>query len=253
MTNIHIIPGELTTTDTIEPELHYGPYLRDCCLQPGFVCEGSGQSSSIMTSSSAASTSVYQTVFGTKTKIARLSYLGLEQPKTFQKLLKDITFRPFIVKIENLSIFVSSLGKITRSNHSVKQTGILRFISSDSLFAINHPITLQNLDKAYKTRFFHQQLMPDKCTLANWDNRIIMEYLFDLHLKKAVSKFSEEWYQVFQNWKQQKNNIIELYTHLSKIYGSNYEFQEREMRVWRVIFCATGCTKITPYNKQFSK
>ncbi|CAG8517880.1 6577_t:CDS:2 [Dentiscutata heterogama] len=103
MTNIHIIPGELTTTGTIEPELHYG----------------SGQSSSIMTSFSAAITSVYQTVFDTKTKIAKLSYLDLEQPKTFQKLLKDVTFHLFIVKIKNLSIFVSSLGKITCSNHNV--------------------------------------------------------------------------------------------------------------------------------------
>ncbi|CAG8666216.1 4495_t:CDS:2 [Cetraspora pellucida] len=317
MTNIHITPGELIATGTIESELHYGPYLRDWWvfskenhnhipypipirlglkimihlnkipfiihvvryihspLQPGYICEDGGQSSDIVTSSSQAITSVYQAVFGTKTKIAGLSYLDLEQTQTFQKLLEGVIFCPFIIEIENLSIFVGSLGKITHSNHNIvghnytssffykykakqsvffqsikddnlfsiviyqnsqivaeyknnspntvwQQTGILKSILGDTLFAINHSIVLQKLDEAYNTKFSHQTLISDKCTLTDWNNKTIMRHLFDLYLKKAV-------------------------------YGSNYEFREREVRAWRAIFRATGCTEITPYDKQISK
>ncbi|CAB5355888.1 unnamed protein product [Rhizophagus irregularis] len=85
-------------------------------LQPGYICEGRGQSSGISTSASAAITSVYQSIFGSKTKYAGLSYLGLDQPETAQKLLEGITFRPFIIELENITVFVSCLGKITISN-----------------------------------------------------------------------------------------------------------------------------------------
>ena len=43
-----------------------------------------------------------------------------------------------------------------------------------------------------------------------------------------------------------KSNIIELYTHVGKIYDSNHEFQERELRAWRAMFRSAGCTDITP-------
>ncbi|CAG8516347.1 13125_t:CDS:2, partial [Dentiscutata heterogama] len=275
----------LIATGTIESELHYGPYLLHYIyspLRPGYICEGGGQSSDIVTSSSQAITSVYQAVFGTKTKIAGLLYLGLEQTQTFQKLLEGIIFCPFIIEIENLSIFVGSLAKQSVFFQSIKddnlfsiviyqnsqivaeyknnspntvwqQTGILKSILGDTLFAINHLIVLQKLDEAYNTKFSHQTLISDKCTLTDWNNKTIMRHLFDLYLKKAVSKSAEEWYKIFQNWKQQKSNIIELYTHFSKVYGSNYEFRKREVRAWRAIFCATGCTEITPYDKQISK
>ena len=85
-------------------------------LQPGYICEGKGQSSGINTSASAAITSVYQSVFGSKTKYAGLSYLGVDQPETAQKLLEGVTFCPFIIELENTTVFVSCLGKITISN-----------------------------------------------------------------------------------------------------------------------------------------
>jgi hypothetical protein len=87
-------------------------------LQPGYICEGKGQSSGVVESASNAITSVYQSVFGTKTKYAGLFYLGLEQTGTVQKLLEGITCRPFIIETENISIFVGCLGKI-RSNTKV--------------------------------------------------------------------------------------------------------------------------------------
>ncbi|CAG8733078.1 13245_t:CDS:1, partial [Dentiscutata heterogama] len=68
-----------------------------------------GQSSGIVTNAFIAITSVYQTVFGTKAKFSDLAYLGLDQEKTTQKLLENVTFYPFIIQINNISIFVSSL------------------------------------------------------------------------------------------------------------------------------------------------
>ena len=156
MSKSHITPGKLVATGSIVPELHYGPYLRDwwvfskektqdypiplrlglevmiqlnnnpfiirivrnvhSSLQPGYICEGKGQSNGINASASAAITSVYQSVFGSKAKYAGLSYLGIDQPETAQKLLEGITFFPFIVELENITVFVSCLGKITISN-----------------------------------------------------------------------------------------------------------------------------------------
>src|SRR5581483_10846310 len=112
MSKSHITPEKLVATGSIVPELHYGPYLRDwwvfskdktqdyliplrlglevmiqlnnnpfiihivrnihSSLQPGYICEGKGPSSGINTSVSAAITSVYQSVFSSKTKYAGL-------------------------------------------------------------------------------------------------------------------------------------------------------------------------------------
>ncbi|CAB4481526.1 unnamed protein product [Rhizophagus irregularis] len=303
MINTHITPGKLVATGAIVSELHYGPYSRDWWifsdenafypiplrlgleimlqlnrqpfiirivrhvhspLQPGYICEGKGQSSGVIESASKAITSVYQSVFGTKTKYAGLSYLGLEQLDTVQKLLEGIIFRPFIIETENISIFVGCLGKI-RSNTKNSQiiavykdispnavwrkTGILKSISGDTLFAMNHTITLQKLGQAV---LLLQVSMPNECTLADWHDKTIMKHLFKFHLKKVASGSVEEWHQVFQNWAQQKSNIIELFTHIGKIYNSSHEFHERELRGWRAMFHAAGCTNITPREKEIS-
>src|SRR6266542_3416891 len=111
MSKSHIFPGNLVATGRIVPELHYGPYLHDwwvftkektpiplhlglevmiqlnnnpfiiCIvrnvhsfLQPGYICEGRRQSNGINTSTSAAITSVYQSVFVSKTKYVGTSF-----------------------------------------------------------------------------------------------------------------------------------------------------------------------------------
>jgi hypothetical protein len=94
--------------------------------------------------------------------------------------------------------------------------------------------------------------MPNKCIVTDWYNKTIMEHLFKLYLKKVASGSVEEWHQVFQNWRQQKSNIIELYTHIGKIYNPNHKFHERELRAWRAMFRAAGCTNITPCDKEIS-
>ena len=124
------------------------------------------------------------------------------------------------------------------------KTGILKSISGDTLFATNHSITLQKLEQEVHLL---QVSMPSKSTISDWHNKTIMEYLFKLHLKRVASGSVEEWHQVFQNWTRQKSNIIELFTHISKIYAnSSHEFHERELRGWRAMFRAAGCTNIIP-------
>ena len=247
-----------------------------------------------------AITSVYQSVFGSKTKFAGPSYLGLDQPETAQKLLEGVTFRPFIIELKNITVFVDCLGKITthanQVNHNYhnysaslfhkyrkiqsvfhqhidkdsflitiyqnsqivaeykdisvwNKTGVLKSILGDTLFVINHPITLNRINEAHQI-FLHQPPI-FKYTLADWNNETIMKQLYKLHLKRTIRR-SVQWNQVFQNWIQQKSNIIELYTHLGKVYDLNYEVSERELRSWRTMFRALGCTNITPYNNDIS-
>ena len=106
-------------------------------LQPAYICEGKGKSSSGAESASKAITSVYQSVFGTQTKYAGLSYLGLEQPETAQKLLEGIIFRPFIVEIENIIIFVGYLGNIRSNTSKIGHNYSASLFYENSLFFFN--------------------------------------------------------------------------------------------------------------------
>ncbi|RGB22570.1 hypothetical protein C1646_775865 [Rhizophagus diaphanus] len=233
MSKSHITPGKLVATGSIIPELHYGlevmiqfnnnpfiiriVYKVHSFLQPGYICEGKGQSSSINTSTSAAITSVYQSVFSSKTKYAGLSYL------------------------ENITVFVSCLGKITISN-------------SDK---VGHNYAASLFHKYRRAQsVFYQHVHKDFFLITIYQNsQIIAEYKDispnALYLKRNIRR-SVEWRQVFQNWIQQKSNIIEIYDHFSKIYDVDYEFQEREMRVWHMMLRIIECTDITPYNKDVS-
>ncbi|CAI2164993.1 14299_t:CDS:2 [Funneliformis geosporum] len=57
-------------------------------LQPAYIFKEKEKSSGIAESAFKTITSVYQSVFGTQTKYVGLSYLGLEQSETAQKLLE---------------------------------------------------------------------------------------------------------------------------------------------------------------------
>ncbi|CAG8646487.1 6385_t:CDS:2, partial [Dentiscutata heterogama] len=181
-------------------------------LQPGYICEGGGQSSGIVTSSSNAIILVYQAIFGTKTKFAGLSYLGLEQTETSQKLLEGVVFYPFIIEVENLSIFVSSLGKISHSNQKTigynytsslfykyksKQSVFFQSVNKNNSYSIivyqNSQIVAEYTDNSPNAVWC--QTVSNQYTLADWNNKAIMEHLFDLHLKKAVSKSAKKWHQ----------------------------------------------------------
>ena len=122
-------------------------------------------------------------------------------------------------------------------------------ILGNTLFVINHSTTLDKINQARHELYLHK--LPNQCMLMDWNNEIIMEHLYKLYLKRNTKR-SVEWRQVFQNWIQQKSNIIELYAHFGKIYNLDYKFQERELHAWHMMLRATGCTNITPYSKDVS-
>ncbi|POG71753.1 uncharacterized protein OCT59_000528 [Rhizophagus irregularis] len=182
-------------------------------------------------------------------KYAGLSYLGIVQSETAQKLLEGVIFCSFIVEVENITVFVSCLGKITISktnkighnyaaslfhkyrrvqsvfyqhvdknsflitiyqnsqivaeyidisfNAVWKKTGVLTSILGETLFIINHSLTLDRINQARQELYSHK--LPNECTLADWNNKIIMKHLYELYLKRNIRR-SVEWHQIFQNW-----------------------------------------------------
>ncbi|GES77638.1 hypothetical protein GLOIN_2v1846639 [Rhizophagus clarus] len=169
----------------------------------------------------------FEKILKSKTKYAGLSYLGLDQLETAQKLLEGITFCPFIIELENITVFVSCLSKTTISNtnkigyaaslfhkyrriHQIiaeykdmlpnavwNKTGVLTSILGDTLFVINHSMTLDKIDQARQELYSYQ--LPNQCMLTDWNNEIIIEHLYELYLKRNIRR-SVEWRQIFQNW-----------------------------------------------------
>jgi hypothetical protein len=55
------------------------------------------------------------------------------------------------------------------------------------------------------------------CTINEWNNEIMMTQLYKHHLYKFTPS-STPWYEFLLNWKEQKCNIIELFSALKYIY-----------------------------------
>src|SRR6185312_11088072 len=70
-----------------------------------------------------------------------------------------------------------------------QQIGVLKSIPGETLFAINNLKILHKLEE-YKTKL--QKPIAKECTYEDWDDKTIMENLFEKFLKKAVSKSIEE-------------------------------------------------------------
>ena len=69
--------------------------------------------------------------------------------------------------------------------------------------------------------------------------------------KRTLSNI--DWQQFFQLWLTQKSTIIELREMLKKIYPPDYLYSERELRAWRAMLKAAGCTEVTPFSKDQSE
>jgi len=144
------IPGKLVALGVLVSELHYGPFLRDWWYysnedpsiypiplrlgfqvaiklnqkhfivrivrnlinpnMPGFICEGEGVDSGILSSSSTAINIIYERVFGkSKTRYPGPTILGFHDSYMIQQILQDVDFRPFTFHLHNLRIFVASI------------------------------------------------------------------------------------------------------------------------------------------------
>lgn len=125
-----------------------------------------------------------------------------------------------------------------------KKIGILKNHNGDTLFGINHPTTIEAFEK-------YQD--PPICNVTQWNDIEIMTEAFDQCLKKKIAIVGIDWYKFFVSWKEQKATIIELISHLKKIYPSEHVFTDRELNAWRRMMKKTGCVEITPYKRNESK
>ena len=149
MSNQHYTPGNIVAIGNLISELHYGPFLRDWwyfsesenspiplrlgfqislklnqkyftvkivrSIQnqniPGFICEGEGVDSGVLSSSSNAINTAYKKVFGqSKTKYPGATLLGFHDSYIIQQILDGVGFRPFTICLHNnIRIFIASI------------------------------------------------------------------------------------------------------------------------------------------------
>ncbi|RHZ51364.1 hypothetical protein Glove_479g10 [Diversispora epigaea] len=202
---------------------------------PGFICEGEGTNSRVLSNSSQAINTIYRKVFGqNKTKYLGTTILGFHDSYTIQQILKDVDFRPFIIHLDNIKIYIVSISNknndegIFRDGQIVKQfqdttaslvwnqTQLLQNYNGTNLFGINHSTVQQKIKERYG------KLLP------------------------------KIWYHVFNRWNNQKCTIIEIKSFIEEIYNNDHKLGTRELRAWRAIFETVGCNNITLFEKDIS-
>ncbi|CAB5391731.1 unnamed protein product [Rhizophagus irregularis] len=164
---------------------------------PGFICEEEGINSGVCFSSSAAINTIYRRVFGNKnkTKYPGATMLGFHDSYMIQQMLNDVDFRPFTICLYNITIFIASISDnnnyegIFQNGEMVKQfqditassvwnqIQLLRNCDRIDLFGINHPLVQFKFKEQYK-RLFSKTCTLDACTLDDWNNKRIMQYMF---------------------------------------------------------------------------
>ncbi|CAB5190547.1 unnamed protein product [Rhizophagus irregularis] len=138
--------------------------------------------------------------------------------------------------------------KDTTPNKIWETISILKKYDGATLFGItdyNIQQILTELNKLEKSK----NLIT--CTSDNWKNIDILNLIFEQNIKKRkIANTFSSWSKLFTNWYDQTNTIIQFPTILYQIYPKNYQFQEKELGAWRAMFCAFGCTNITPFMKK---
>jgi len=280
MTTLTKLNGREFIIIVLEPDIKIsnGPrYLATC----GSVI------SEIYTSSSAAITSLYKNIFGTKTKFSGPLVMGFDQAAIVEQLLSNVQFRPFEFFVETLRIIVFGIGisknqewnyagagyqssfvdnvdkkqflyvqnfTDKRCNLTIYEENQLRTIvcgktPADVWSIVDHKPRfdankLFGIDNEYTQALINQLQIPS-CTSKDWDDKIILQQIFEYHLKKRT-KSNLNWMGFIENWKNQQSEIIELGTSLTQLYGSDYQINSRELCAWKSMLRHMGCVEITP-------
>jgi hypothetical protein len=79
-------------------------------FEPGFVCTCKEKSTEILTSASAAITTLYREVFGKKTEYSGPVIMGFYNDQIIENLTQDIIFFPIYIKIQSFLVVVSNIG-----------------------------------------------------------------------------------------------------------------------------------------------
>lgn len=131
------------------------------------------------------------------------------------------------------------------SDNVWSQIGIHQKQTGSYLFGI------KNISVQEKLRALESELMT--CTCNDWTNSQQLKKTFDRHVKsRKIPNTMIDWPRLFYEWHQQESSIVEFPLILQKIYPSNYILQEKELRAWRAMFTACGCTNVSPFSKKES-
>ncbi|CAH1766757.1 8865_t:CDS:2, partial [Entrophospora sp. SA101] len=260
--------------------------------RPGFRSYTGNEFSDVEDSSSKAITSLYKQLNpSTNTKYSGPLVLGWEQEINLKASLEGVQFRPFVINVDKFQIYITALGISGKDVNEAgvgytssfvgeykkqrslfvqfidqdgfhidiyqknilfesfvgltpvevwEQTGFMKKINGKALFGLEHKMTLQNLAK---------QQIPS-CDPTFWNNEDIMYQIYNYHLKKRTIA-NVNWFYFFDTWKNQ-STIIELKMALQNFYPTNHVFNVREIAAWRAMLKATGCTEISPFEKEKS-
>ncbi|RHZ78413.1 hypothetical protein Glove_165g3 [Diversispora epigaea] len=173
----------------------------DFLQQPGYICKVKNTISNIFDNPSAAITTLYQQLFGSKTRFSGSFIMGHDKTEINKQLLTSVTFCLFHCLNGNLWLFVFGIG--ISDKEQFYYAGVVQAI--------------------------FQKLQEPKCKPEEWYITEKMQILWNYHLQKFTLA-SIQWNQFFISWYNEQKSIIELITSLKKLYPPNYIFKEREMR-----------------------
>jgi len=125
-----------------------------------------------------------------------------------------------------------------------QKTGILAKYRGTQLFGLEHQVTQMVLRQLQRSQV-------PSCKPSQWNDKITMNALYEYHLKRRTMA-NINWLDLFTQWADRENNIIEMNMSLAKLYPPHHQFSNRELQAWDSMFRAAGCTDITPFDGEIS-
>ncbi|RHZ79174.1 hypothetical protein Glove_151g137 [Diversispora epigaea] len=129
-------------------------YDKTNIMQPGYICENDDDSQIYLTASEAIN-KAYKKLFDTETWFSGLSIMGFDNENIIETLLHGVSFQPFKIQVDTLSIFISNLGTTSIKNNNSIQLGyqasvIFKFRGKQSLFVQTINVNNYQIDIFYK-------------------------------------------------------------------------------------------------------
>jgi hypothetical protein len=92
------------------------------------------------------------------------------------------------------------------------------------------------------------------CKPDEWNDHEKLTKVFDRHIKsRKLPNKVINWSRLFHDWYKQESSIVQFPSILAKIYPEDYKLQDKELRAWRAMFQACGCSNITPFSHEKSQ
>jgi hypothetical protein len=262
-------------------------------LLPGFLCESLLDSNEEIENDPTSAISIlYKRLFQTETRFSGTLVMGMDDNNILDEIVSDLSFRPFSINVQQkINVTIHSMGEPAKQgagcgftssfihtkskeralffqtinengcsvyiykenqlseefhgsdpNNVWEKIGILNEWLGVTIFGLDDSNVKERLEQSKKLMCFHNE----------WDNYSKMEQIYRYHLQKRTCS-QVNWYLLFQKWKENDCQIIELHSQLVLLYPSGHIFSERETRAWRATLRAAGCVNITPFDKEESE